>query len=97
MRELDEEKRNFVVGIGITALLAGILSLIPLWHSVIIAGIVGGYFNTRMKKSILSGAFGILIFWAIYAIYFMITINAYSILDQIGALFIGKGFGWMIL
>ncbi len=50
-----------------------------------------------MKKRILSRALGILIFWGIYAIYIMIAINAYVILDQVGALFISMGFGWLIL
>ncbi len=94
---MDEERKMFGLGILITAILAGLLSLIPLWQLVIIAGIVGGYFNVKMKKSILSGALGTLIFWGIYVTYFIITINAYVILDQIGALFISKGFGWLIL
>lgn len=94
---MEEEKKKLLLGIVFTAVVAGILSLIPLWHLVIIAGIIGGYMSVNMRKSIMSGALGILIYWGIYLIYFMITINAYIILDQIGALFIGESFGWLII
>lgn len=94
---MEEEMKKFLIGIVITALVAGVISLIPLWHLVIIAGIIGGYLNGKMRKSILSGALGILLFWGLYAIYFIITTNAYITLDQIGALFLSKGFGWVIL
>ncbi|MHA1688194.1 MAG: hypothetical protein ACTSYC_04625 [Promethearchaeota archaeon] len=94
---MEQQDKKFMLGTISAIIIAGILTLIPLWQLVIIAGIIGGYFNEKMKRSIISGLLGVLIYWTGYAIYYIITINAYTILDQIGALFLGKGFGWFIL
>ncbi|MHA1805010.1 MAG: hypothetical protein ACTSU4_10870 [Promethearchaeota archaeon] len=95
--KLEQEDKMFALGTISAAIAAGLLALIPFWQLVVIAGIIGGYFNQRMRRSILSGALGVCAYWTGYAIYFMITINAYVILDQIGGLFLAEGFGWFIL
>jgi hypothetical protein len=91
------EDRNFLMSIFIAILLAGILSLIPLWQLVIIAGIFAGFLNKSMKRGTLSGAIGVFIFWLIFIVFHIVAINAYSLLDQFGALLISTGFGWLIL
>ncbi len=63
---------------------------------IIIAGIIAGIFNNSMKRGALSGAAGVGIFWAIFMFYGIITKNSYPLLDQIGILFIGAGYGWLI-
>ena len=45
----------------------------------------------------MSGAAGVGILWLVFAIYKMLTVGAYSVLDQFGALLIAAGFGWLIL
>ncbi len=63
---------------------------------IIIAGIIAGFFNSSMKRGALSGAVGVGTFWMIYMFYRIITKNSYPLLDQIGTLLIGTGFGWLI-
>jgi len=94
--EVIEKEKYFLLSILVGAILAGILSLIPVWHLVLIAGIVAGLLNRTMKKGTLSGAAGVCVCWLIIMIYGMVTINAYILLDQFGALLIGSGFGWLI-
>lgn len=94
--EIIEKEKYFLLSILVGAVLAGILSLIPLWHLVLIAGILAGLLNRTMKKGTLSGAAGVCVCWLIIMIYGMVTINAYTLMDQFGALLIGPGFGWLI-
>jgi hypothetical protein len=94
--EVIENEKYFLISILIGAVIAGILSLIPIWHLVLIAGIAAGLFNRTMKKGTLAGGAGVCIWWLIYMIYGMVAIGAYSLMDQFGALLIGSGFGWLI-
>jgi len=70
--------------------------IVALFVVVLIAGIVAGLLNRTMKKGTLSGAAGVCVCWLIIMIYGMVTINAYTLMDQFGALLIGSGFGWLI-
>jgi hypothetical protein len=95
--KLEKENQIFILSIFIAVVLASLLSLIPVWQLVIIAGIAAGVLNRSMKRGTLSGAAGVLIFWAIYMVHGMITKNTYTLLDQFGALIIGPGFGWLLV
>jgi len=94
--EVIEKEKYFLLSILVGAVLAGILSLIPVWHLILIAGIVAGLFNRTMKRGTLSGAAGVCVCWLIIMLYGMVAMNAYTLMDQFGALLIGAGFGWLI-
>lgn len=94
---MEIEKKKFYLSTLLAAIIAGILSFIPLWQLIIIPGIIAGNFHEKRKKGIKSGAAGVVIFWAIYIVIHIITINAYLLLDQFGALLISSWFGWLIL
>ena len=49
-----------------------------------------------MKRGTLSGAAGVCVCWLIIMLYGMVATNAYTLMDQFGALLIGTGFGWLI-
>ncbi|MFW9875765.1 MAG: hypothetical protein ACFFG0_21895 [Candidatus Thorarchaeota archaeon] len=95
--KLDKENQIFILSIVVAIIFASLLSLIPIWQLIILAGIAAGIFNKTMKKGTLSGAAGVLIFWIIYTVHGIITKNTYILLDQFGALIIGPGFGWLLL
>jgi len=95
--ELEKENKIFILSIVVAIVLTSLLSLIPIWQLVILAGITAGVLNETMKKGTLSGAAGVFIFWLIYTVHGMITKNTYTLLDQFGALIISPGFGWLLL
>ncbi|GAG72649.1 unnamed protein product, partial [marine sediment metagenome] len=43
--EVIEKEKYFLLSILVGGVLAGILSLIPVWHLVLIAGILAGLLN----------------------------------------------------
>ena len=73
-----------------------LLTLIPVWQLIMIPGIVAGFFNKRLRYAVLSGLTGVTISWLIYMISSLALRNTYAILEQIGELMIGSGFGWLI-
>ena len=73
-----------------------LLTLIPVWQLIVIPGIVAGFFNKRLRYAVLSGLTGVTISWLIYMISSLAFRNTYAILEQIGELMIGSGFGWLI-
>jgi len=99
IQEKYEEKRNFLLGIFIAAVITLVLSFIEIWQLVIIPGIVVGIINYKHpRKGIYSGAIGIALMWLFYMLYMMATRNAYTNIDQFAGLIFGDlGFGWVIL
>ena len=73
-----------------------LLTLIPVWQLIMIPGIVAGFFNKRLRYAVLSGLTGVTISWLIYMISSLALRNTYAILEQIGELMVGRGFGWLI-
>jgi len=73
-----------------------LLTLIPVWQLIMIPGIVAGFFNKRLRYAVLSGLTGVTISWLIYMISSLALRNTYAILEQIGELMVGSGFGWLI-
>jgi hypothetical protein len=73
-----------------------LLTLIPVWQLIVIPGIVAGFFNKRLRYAVLSGLTGVTISWLIYMISSLALRNTYTILEQIGELMVGSGFGWLI-
>jgi hypothetical protein len=94
---IKKENQIFILSIIVSTILASLLSLIPIWQLIILAGIAAGVLNNKIRRGTLSGAAGVLIFWTIYIIHGMITRNTYTLLDQFGALLIGPGFGWLLV
>ncbi len=94
---IKKENQIFILSTIISTLFASLLSLIPIWQLIILAGIAAGVINKKIRRGTLSGAAGVLLFWTIYVIHGMITRNTYTLLDQFGALIIGSGFGWLLL
>jgi hypothetical protein len=94
---IKKENQIFILSIIISTVVASLLSLIPIWQLIILAGIAAGVLNKKIRRGTLSGAAGVLIFWTIYVIHGMITRNTYTLLDQFGALIIGPGYGWLFV
>lgn len=74
-----------------------LLTLIPVWQLIIIPGVIAGFFNKQLRYAVLSGLTGVTFSWLIYIFAALATRNIYLILEQIGQLMIGSGFGWLIL
>ncbi len=94
---MESETQKFLGSIVIAAIIAWLLTMIEVWHLVIIAGIVAGLFNATMKKGIIGGALGVCILWTLFIVYEIITVGAYFVMDQFGGLLIDAGFGWLIM
>jgi hypothetical protein len=92
-----EKKYKYFIYTTIGALcLTMLLTLIPVWQLIVIPGIVAGFFNKRLRYAVLSGLTGVTISWLIYMISSLALRNTYTILEQIGELMVGSGFGWLI-
>lgn len=94
---VERDTKMFLGSIAVAFVIAWLLSMIEIWHLILIAGVVAGLLNKTMKRGILSGAAGVGALWAIYSIYKMVSIGSYTVMDQFGALLISGGFGWLIL
>ena len=97
MSEIETDYKYLLYTIILAMALTMLLSLIPVWQLIIIPGIVAGFFNKRLRYAILSGLAGVTLSWTLYMITALTTRNTYAILDQVGTLMIGPGFGWLIL
>jgi hypothetical protein len=93
---MERELRNFLISILIGVFTAWVLLLIPVWQLFILAGMLAGFLNNTMKRGIAAGAISVGGFWLIYMIVGIYTINAFTMMDQFGALLIGSGFAWLI-
>ena len=91
------EDKFFFLSILFAVCIAYLVSLTSIWQLIIIAGIGAGILNKKMWKGTISGAIGVFLYYLIYALIGMIARNAYSLLDQFGAIVVGAGFGWLIL
>lgn len=94
---MESHKRNFLIGTLISLCLASLLSLIPVWQLIFIAGVAGGIINRKMKYGALSGALGIGIFWILYVINGIFFKGLYNLFNIFGELLLGSGLGWLIL
>jgi hypothetical protein len=95
---MENEKFTLLIGTLISLCLASILSLIPVWQLIFIAGIAGGIINKKPKFGALSGALGVGLFWILYVIDGVFIKELYGLFDLIGELIIGSsGIGWLIL
>lgn len=97
MSKIEEKHKYFLYTTIFAACLTMLLTLIPVWQLVIIPGIIAGFFNKQLRYAVLSGLTGVILSWLIYILVAFITRNTYTILDQVGALLVGTGFGWLIL
>ncbi|TFF83888.1 MAG: hypothetical protein EU552_02295 [Promethearchaeota archaeon] len=97
MSEIETTYKYFIYTTIFVICLTMLLTLVPVWQLVIIPCIVAGFFNKQLRYAILSGLTGITISWLIYIIVAFATRNTYAILDQVGALMVGTGFGGLIL
>jgi len=91
------EDKWFISSVLIGMCATMLLTLAPIWQLVIIPGIISGFLNKSMKRSILSGTLGVSLSWMIYILSGLVSRNVYLILDQFGALIFGEGFGWLLL
>ncbi|MBY9002756.1 MAG: hypothetical protein KGD73_02185 [Candidatus Lokiarchaeota archaeon] len=94
---MEIERRTFFISVIVVLCLTMLLTLGPMWQLVIIPGIIAGMLNKSLKYGVLSGFIGVTLSWGIYVLVGVITRNASIMLDQIGALIFGEGFGWLIL
>ena len=74
-----------------------LFTLIPIWQLVLIPGLFAGFFNKQLRYAILSGLTAVAGSWLIYIIVAFTMRNTYTILEQVGALIVGSGYGWLLL
>ena len=94
---MNTENRNFYITIILVICLTMLLTLIPIWQLIIIPGIVAGIFNKSLKYGVISGFLGVTFSWGLYIVVGMSTRNVYFMLDQLGGLIFGEGFGWVFI
>lgn len=94
---MDIDNRNFIMNIVVAFCITMLLTLIPVWQLVIIPGIIAGVISRNLKRGILSGLIGVTSAWGIYIIVGLISRNVYITLEQIAAMFLGQGFGWVFI
>ncbi|MHA2288492.1 MAG: hypothetical protein ACXABG_06870 [Promethearchaeota archaeon] len=94
---MKEENRNFFISLIVTICLTTFLTLFPVWQLIIIPGIIAGIINKSLKYGVFSGFLGVTLAWGLYMMVGMITRNVYSMLDQLGGLIFGEGFGWVFI
>ena len=94
---MEDDIRNFYISVFVATCLAMLLTLIPIWQLVIIPGIIAGIINKSLKRGIISGGLGVTISWGLYILVGDISRNVYSLLDQLGGLIFGEGFGWAFI
>ena len=94
---MELENRNFSISVIVVICLAMLLTLIPVWQLIIIPGIIAGILNKSLKRGVLSGFLGVTLSWGLYILVGMFTRNVYFMLDQLGGLIFGEGFGWVFL
>lgn len=97
MPKIENEYKYFIFTTITAICLSMLLTLIPVWQLVIIPGIVAGFFNKKLRYALLSGLIGVSCSWLLYIIIAFVSRNTYAILDQVGELMVGSGFGWLIL
>ena len=99
-RSSETAPEDIIFGVSILTamILAFFLTYIEYWQFILVAGIIPGLFNKKMKRGIYSGAIGVSIVWLLYMLYAMITRNAYTNIDQFAGLIFGDtGYGWVIV
>jgi hypothetical protein len=89
--------KYFIYTTIVAMCLTMLLTLIPIWQLTIIPGLIAGLFNKQLRYAVLSGLIGVTFSWLIYIFVAFATRNSYTILEQIGQLMVGSGFGWLIL
>lgn len=94
---MERNNQIFIISILVVICCTAILTLIPIWQLIIIPGIVAGILNSKLRKAVLSGTFGVFIYWLLYIIDGIIFENAYPLFDQFGGLILGTGYGWLII
>ncbi|TFF89990.1 MAG: hypothetical protein EU548_05285 [Promethearchaeota archaeon] len=97
MPKIETKLRYFLSSTLIVICLTMLLTLIPVWQLIIIPGIVAGFLNKQLRYAIFSGLIGVTLSWSIYVVFAFVTRNTYVILEQVGSLIVGSGFGWLIL
>ncbi|MBY9012265.1 MAG: hypothetical protein KGD70_07815 [Candidatus Lokiarchaeota archaeon] len=91
---MEVENRNFYISVIVVICLTMLLTIVPIWQLIIIPGIIAGIINKSLKHGVLSGFLGVTLSWGLYILVGMITRNVYIMLDQLGGLIFGGGFGW---
>ncbi|NVM17793.1 MAG: hypothetical protein HWN80_08755 [Candidatus Lokiarchaeota archaeon] len=94
---MEVENRNFYISVIVVLCLSMLLTLIPIWQLIIIPGIIAGILNKSLKRGVLSGFLGVTLSWGLYILVGMFTRNVYFMLDQLGGLIFGEGFGWIFV
>ena len=94
---METEKRNLFIGTAASLILSALLSLIPIWQLIFLAGFVGGLINRRIIFGAISGAVGVGGFWILYIIDGLFFQGLYNLFDIFGSIILGSGFGWLTL
>ncbi|MFX1557964.1 MAG: hypothetical protein ACFFC9_11985 [Promethearchaeota archaeon] len=94
---MEKEKMILILSFIVVYCITSVLTLIPVWHLIIIPGIIAGIMNKSMRYGILAASIGIFVCWLVYTLFGMATRNTYVILNQIGALLFGSGSGWIFI
>ena len=86
--------------LGAVAIVAGLLTLFPVWQLVILAGILGGLLASKRKIAFLAGFLGTIIAWGMYFLIMQIRFGTGVIPLQFSMLIFGNesfgSFFWLI-
>ncbi len=86
--------------LGIVAIVAGLLTLIPVWQLVILAGLIGGILASKRTIAFLAGFFGTFVTWGMYFLIMQLKFGTGIIPLQFSALIFGNEsigpFFWII-
>ncbi len=96
--ETDPEDIMFYVSILTAMIITFFMTYIEYWQFILLAGLIPGLFNKKMKRGIYSGAIGVAVVWLLYMIYAIATRSAYTNIDQFAGLIFGStGYGWIVI
>ncbi|MHA1675486.1 MAG: hypothetical protein ACTSYI_17885 [Promethearchaeota archaeon] len=86
--------------LGMVAIVAGLLTLIPVWQLVILAGLIGGIIASKRIIAFLAGFFGTFVAWGMYFLIMQGQFGTRVIPLQFSALIFGNEsigpFFWII-
>jgi hypothetical protein len=81
----SEGKQAWLMGFGLSFLLALLFTCTPYWQLAAAAGFLGGLFLGRMHRAALSGFCGVTLAWGAY----VLLQGAWRLLDQVGTIILG--------
>ncbi|MHA1871794.1 MAG: hypothetical protein ACTSXF_12670, partial [Promethearchaeota archaeon] len=82
----------------IAFILAFLFAFTPYWQLVILATLIGGWFESKMIKAAASTGLSVILAWGLYILVQYLTSNVAAIVNAIGGIILGSsGSGGIII